>query len=98
MNVTQMFDITVASMGEFIDIEGSESWIDENLPEDQYLKIVLKDGMPIGAICAGGSELISTLGMLRPLIREKVSLQGKPGMFKAILARNIAQHQQAFVK
>jgi nitrite reductase (NADH) large subunit len=98
MNVTQMFDITVASMGEFTEIEGSESWIDENLPEDQYLKIVLKDGIPIGAICAGGSELISTLGMLRPLIREKVSLQGKPGMFKAILARNIAQHQQAFVK
>ncbi len=98
MNVTQMFDITVAAMGEFMDIEGSESWIDENLPEDQYLKIVLKDGVPIGAICAGGSELISTLGMLRPLIREKVRLQGKPGMLKSILAKNIAQHHQAFVK
>ena len=98
MNVTQMFNITVASMGEFIDIEENESWIDENLPEDQYLKIVLKDSMPTGAICAGGSELISTLGMLRPLIREKVSLQGKPGMLKAILAKNIAQHQKAFIK
>ncbi len=98
MNVTQMFGITVASMGEFIDIEGSESWIDDSLPQDQYLKIIMKDGIPIGAACAGNSELISMLGMLRPLIREKVFLQGKPEMLKATMAQNIAQQHQAFIK
>ena len=98
MNVTQMFDVTVASMGEFIDVVEHESWIDNNLPQDEYLKIVLKDGVPVGATCVGSSELIPTLGMLRPLIRGKIRLQGSPGMLKSILARNIAQHQQAFVK
>ncbi len=98
MNVTQMFGITVASMGQFMDVEGSESWIDESLPQDQYLKIVLREGVPIGATCAGGSDLISTLGMLRPMIREKVRLQGEPEMLRAILARNIAQHHREFVK
>lgn len=98
MNVTQMFDITVASMGEFMDVEGSECWIDGSLPEDQYLKIVMKEGVPIGATCVGSAELVSTLGILRPLIRGKVRLQGKPEMLKEFMAQNISRHHQAFVK
>ena len=98
MNVTQMFDITVASMGKFMDGEGSESWIDDSLPQDQYLKIVLQQGRPIGATCVGSAELVSTLGMLRPLIRGKVRIAGKPGTMKAIMAQNISQHHQAFIK
>jgi nitrite reductase (NADH) large subunit len=98
MNVTQMFDVTVASMGEFSGAEGNENWVDETLPDDSYLKIVLKDGFPIGATCVGGAELVSTLGLLRPLIREKVRLQGNLGMLKENLAKNISQHHEAFVK
>ena len=98
MNVTQMFELTVASMGEFMDVDGGESWRDETLPEDQYLKIVLKNGVPVGATCVGNSELVSSLGMLRPLIRGKVQLRGKPAMLKEIMAKNISQHHQAFVK
>jgi len=98
MNVTQMFGLTVASMGNFIEGEGCESWLDESLPDDQYMTIVLKGGVPIGATCVGSSELVSTLGMLRPLIREKVRIEGKPDKLKAIMAQNISQHHQAFVK
>jgi nitrite reductase (NADH) large subunit len=98
MNVTQMFNITVASMGEFIEAEGDEIWLDDSLPEDQYLKIVLRDSVPVGATCAGDSDLISTLGMLRPLIREKVRIQGKPGTIKAMMAQNLSRHHHAFVK
>ncbi len=98
MNVTQMFDITVASMGEFMDAADRESWIDDSLPKDQYLKIVLQRGVPIGATCVGSAELVSTLGMLRPLIRGKVHITGKPGTLKAIMAKNISQHHQAFIK
>lgn len=98
MNVTQLFDITVASMGEFMDAEDSESWIDTSLPQDQYLKVILKKGVPVGATCVGSSELVTTLGMLRPLIREKVQLLGKPEMLKEIMAQNISQHHQAFAK
>ncbi len=98
MNVTEMFGITVASMGDFMDFEGTESCTDKSLPKNQYLKILLKEGVPVGATCAGSSELISTLGILRPLIREKIRVQeGKPGMLKAMLARNIVQHHKAFV-
>jgi len=98
MNVTQMFNITVASMGDFIDFEGTESWADKSLPKDQYLKILMKKGIPVGAVCAGSSELISTLGCLRPLIRGKVRIQGGPGVLKAMLAKEIVQHHQAFAK
>lgn len=98
MNVTQMFDTTVASMGEFTGGEGTKDWIDASLPGDQYLKIVLRNDVPVGAICVGSTELISTLGMLRPLIREKIQLKGNPEMLKAIMAQNISQHYQAFVK
>ena len=98
MNVTQMFEVTVASMGEFIAGEGRERWSDESLPDDQYLTIVLKEGVPIGATCVGSSDLVSTLGMLRPLIREKVRIKGKPEMLKEMMAQNISQHHQAFVK
>ena len=98
MNVTQMFDLTVASMGSFEDSKGSESWIDDRLPPDHYLKIELKDGIPIGAVCVGSAELVSTLGLLRPLIREKVKLAGSPDKLKSILAQKISQHHRAFVK
>ena len=98
MNVTRMFNVTVASMGKFFDIEGGESWTDESLPKDQCLKIVLKNGVPVGAACIGSSELVSTLGMLRPLIRAKVNIHGEPRMLKALLAKNIAQYHRAFGK
>lgn len=96
MNVTQMFDVTVASMGEFMDVKDSENWVDQRLAENQYLKIVLKDGVPLGAVAVGESELVSTLGMLRPLIRGKVRINGTPENLRTIIARNISLHYKAF--
>ncbi len=96
MNVTQMFDVTVASMGEFLDGADREVWVDERLAENQYLKIVLKEGVPIGAVAVGESELVATLGMLRPLIRQKIRINGTPRNLKAIMAQNISRHHKAF--
>lgn len=98
MNVTQMFDITVASMGNFMDTEGMETWGDENIPDDQYFKILLKNGVPVGAVSAGDSELISTLGQLQPLIREKINVGSQPGKLKSVVAEYLVQHHQAFSK
>lgn len=98
MNVTQMFGLTVASMGNFIEAEGCERWLDGSISDNQHMTIVLKGGVPIGATCVGSSELVSTLGMLRPLIREKVRIAGKPEMLKAMMAQNISHHHDAFVK
>lgn len=96
MNVTQMFDVTVASMGEFFDGEDVECWLDESLAKDQYLKIVLKDSIPIGAVAVGDAELVSTLGLLRPLIRQKIRINGTPKNLKEIMAQNISRHHLAF--
>jgi len=68
MNVTEMFGITVASMGRFIEEEGSVSRILERQGSG-YLKIVLQQDLPVGAIALGGSEQVAVLGRLRPWIR-----------------------------
>ena len=79
-------------------LEKGQCWVDENLPEGQSLKILLEDGVPIGAVCIGSSDLVSTLGMLRPLIRGKVNIHGEPQMLRSLLAKNIAQYHQVFGK
>lgn len=98
MNVTQMFDLTIASMGNIIETDGMETWSDADTPDDQYLKILLRDGVPVGAISAGGSELVSTLGLLQPLINEKIHVGSHPGKLKSIVAQNLVRHHQAFSK
>ncbi len=98
MNVTQMFDTTVASMGDFIETEEMETWIDESLPKDQYFKILLRDGIPVGAVAVGGPDLIVTLGLLQPMIREKIHVGTLPSKLKTIVAQNLALHHQAFRK
>ena len=96
MNVTQMFDVTVASIGNFMGVDADETWIDQSLDDDQYLKIVLKNNIPIGATCVGSPKLVTTLGMLRPLIREKIRIAGRPETLRSILAKNISKHHHAF--
>jgi len=98
MNVTQMFDMIVASMGDFIETDGVETWTDESIPENQYLKILLKNGIPMGAVSAGDSDLIATLGLLQPLIREKIHVGAGVGNLKALVAQNLVGHHQAFRK
>lgn len=71
MNVTQMYDVTVASMGKF-----NEADIDEAkyfAPEDGfgYLKVCYKDGYIVGACLVGESDAVSLFGKLRPIIRKK---------------------------
>jgi nitrite reductase (NADH) large subunit len=98
MNVTQMFDITVASMGNFIETDGVETWSDDGIPNDQYLAILLKNGIPVGAVSAGSSELVSTLGQLQPLIREKIPVGSRPGKIESMVAQDLVQHHPAFRK
>lgn len=71
MNVTQMYDVTVASMGKF-----NEADIDEAryfAPEDGYgyLKVCYKDGYLVGACLVGESDAVTLFGKLRPIIRKK---------------------------
>lgn len=71
MNVTQMYDVTVASMGRFndSDIDDAKCFA----PEDGmgYLKVCYKDGYIVGACLVGESEAVPLFGKLRPIIRKK---------------------------
>lgn len=68
MNVTQMFNVTVASVGKFRRQDVDECVV---LPEELgygRLCVFGKDGVLCGATLIGGSEGVSFLGKLRPLI------------------------------
>lgn len=68
MNVTQMFNVTVASVGKFRRQDVDECVV---LPEELgygRLCVFAKDGILCGATLIGGSEGVSFLGKLRPLI------------------------------
>jgi NAD(P)H-nitrite reductase large subunit len=73
MNVTQLFEITVASMGMFMDGASEEVFIDIDEKNNNYVKIVLKDCIPVGGTVVGSSELVKLLGVMRPSIRKKDS-------------------------
>lgn len=69
MNVTGMFDLTVASMGVFNEAENTVAW-EYDLGPKGIMKVVLADGVPLGGALIGSSELVQFLGMLRPFIRK----------------------------
>lgn len=69
MNVTQMYDVTVASIGKFNDdVIDDASYFDEKEGKG-YLKVCYKDGKVCGACLVGSSDAVAILGKLRPLIR-----------------------------
>lgn len=70
MNVTQMYDVTVASIGKFNDKDIDDaSYFDEKAGKG-YLKVCYKDGKLCGACLVGSSDAVTVLGKLRPLIRK----------------------------
>lgn len=79
MNVTEMYGVTVASMGRFNDEEIDESYVFNEDEGYGYLKICYSKGLLIGACLVGSSDAVKIFGKLRPLIRrkEKVNCDAK---------------------
>ncbi len=78
MNVTQMYGVTVASMGIFDDeqIDGSYEF-----PMDQYkgyIKLCYKNSLIVGACIIGESESVKLLGKLRPIIKKGLRIDCDP--------------------
>lgn len=71
MNVTQLFEITVASMGVFVDDSSNSVHVEFDEENNNYIKIVLKEDVPVGATVVGSSELVKLLGIMRPSIRKR---------------------------
>ena len=69
MNVTEMFGLTVASLGRFVDTEGDDVLVTDGLPGLAYFKLVSRDGLPVGAVALGGAGGAVILGRLRPYVR-----------------------------
>ena len=71
MNVTEMFGLTVASLGRFVEDEADEVREWRDLEGIRYLKLVCRGGVPVGAISLGEPEGAALLGRLRPYVRHK---------------------------
>lgn len=100
MNVTEMFGMTVASMGQFSETEnlnspnGGEvsSYVEGGSAAERYLKILFKDQIPVGAVALGTAEDAVLLGRLRPWIRWKRRIPDFPGFLEGryILPEQVA--------
>jgi len=68
-NVTEMFGVTVASVGRFEQAPGEDAVILYDLPGVDYLKLIVAGGVPKGAVYLGGQQAVRLLGRLVPYIR-----------------------------
>jgi NADPH-dependent 2,4-dienoyl-CoA reductase/sulfur reductase-like enzyme len=68
-NVTEMFGLTVASLGRVEEGPGDEVVVLRGLPGVEYLKLVLSGDTPAGAVYLGGSQAVRLLGRLAPYVR-----------------------------
>jgi nitrite reductase (NADH) large subunit len=82
MNVTEMFGLTVASLGRFVERAGDAVFESRDLAGIRYLKLVSRAGIPVGAISLGEPEGAALLGRLRPFVRQSRSLPDLPAFLE----------------
>jgi nitrite reductase (NADH) large subunit len=68
-NVTEMFGVTVASVGRFDEAPGERVVVLDDHPGAEYLKVVLDGDVPVGAVYLGDQQGVRLLGRLSPFIR-----------------------------
>lgn len=97
MNTTQMFDITVASMGQFNDGVGDRAVVldGKEFGGYGYVKIVFEGDLIIGATTIGSSDLVPLLGKLRSIIRKKIVVDVEADRLGAYLHLQIAKGLKA---
>jgi NADPH-dependent 2,4-dienoyl-CoA reductase/sulfur reductase-like enzyme len=78
-NVTQMFGVTVASMGWSVEEaptgQGLEIWERAEATGPRFLRILTRNKIPVGAAAIGESADAALLGQLRPFMRLGRALQ-----------------------
>jgi nitrite reductase (NADH) large subunit len=82
MNVTEMFGLTVASLGRFVEDEAEDVYERCDLPGVRYFKLVSRAGVPVGAITLGEPGSAIVLGRLRPFVRQKRRLEDLPAFLE----------------
>jgi NAD(P)H-nitrite reductase large subunit len=81
-NVTEMFGVTVASVGRFEEAPGEEAVVLTDLPGVEYLKLVLAGDVPVGAVYLGDQQAVRLLGRLAPYIRHGRALDDPRAFFE----------------
>ena len=87
MNVTEMFGLTVASLGRFVEEDGDHVKVLDDVAGVEYFKLVSREGVPVGAVALGGTEGAVVLGRLRPYVRWRRAL---PELLSFIEGRDLA--------
>ena len=75
MNVTQMYDVTVASIGQFSDCTNYDHHFMPESCGTGYMKVSAKDDQIMGACLIGNTSAMKMFGMLRPVIRLKKKMK-----------------------
>jgi nitrite reductase (NADH) large subunit len=71
MNVTEMFGLTVASLGRVVEDAADDVFECHELAGIGYLKLLTRAGVPVGAIALGDHQGAKLLGRLRPYVRRR---------------------------
>lgn len=85
MNVTQMYNKTVASIGRFSDEQVKTVHIFEDDGHSGYLKVCYEDNCVIGACLVGSTESVPLLGKLRALIKKRIKVDVEPEKLEMFL-------------
>jgi NAD(P)H-nitrite reductase large subunit len=73
-NVTELFKLSSASVGEFRDRDGWEPIVFHNPNANVYRKLLLDDGRIVGAVVIGRAEHVQDLGVVQAMIRRRTDV------------------------
>ena len=73
-NVTELFGLASASVGEFRERAGWEPVVFHNQAANIYRKLLLDNGRIVGAVVIGRAEHIQDLGVVQAMIRRKTDV------------------------
>jgi nitrite reductase (NADH) large subunit len=73
-NVTELFALTMASVGEFRDRPGLEPVIFHNPAANIYRKLLLDNGRIVGAVVIGRAQHVQDMGVVQAMIRRRTDI------------------------
>lgn len=78
MNITEMFGVTIASIGQLKSKQENGVWVKPDLEKnnrDSHFQVVMGNGVPIGGLSVGAAEDAQLLGFLKMLILNKREIE-----------------------
>lgn len=86
MNVTEMFGVTVASMGKFNDSDIDNYYVYGDETGKGYCKLCYKNDLIVGICLIGTPETVGMMGKIRPIIRRRLAVDCPPAKLDAFLS------------